>query len=45
MNDDPEAEKEAEDLIKWGEELDFDKYIDDWFFKSTVFVNFEGGNN
>jgi len=41
MNDNVNAEKEAEDLIKWSENLNFDKYMDEWFFKSTIFINFE----
>jgi antirestriction protein len=40
MNEDERLEKEAEDIIKWSDQLDFDKYMDDWFFKSTIFVNF-----
>lgn len=41
MNDNKQAEKEAEDLIKWSEQLNYDRYIDEWYFKSTIFINFE----
>lgn len=41
MNEDQRIEKEAEDLIKWADDLDFDSYIQDWYLKSTIFVNFE----
>lgn len=40
MNEDERLEKEAEEIIRWSDQLDFDKYMDDWFFKSTIFVNF-----
>lgn len=41
LNEDPELEQETEELLQWAEDLNFDKYMDDWFFKSTVFVNFD----
>jgi hypothetical protein len=41
LNDDPELERETQELLQWAEDLNFDKYLDDWFFKSTVFVNFD----
>lgn len=41
LNDDPDLERETQELLQWAEDLNFDKYLDDWFFKSTVFVNFD----
>jgi len=41
LHDDPELERETQELLQWAEDLNFDKYLDDWFFKSTVFVNFD----
>lgn len=41
MNEDEVHEREAEDLIKWSEQLNFDRYMDEWYFKSTIFINFE----
>ncbi len=34
-------EREAEELIRWTQQLDFDKYADEWFFKSTIFINLD----
>ena len=39
--EDAALEKEAEDIIKWSDELDFQKYSDEWFFKSTIFINID----
>lgn len=39
--EDTDLEREAEDIIKWSEELNFQKYADEWFFKSTIFINID----
>lgn len=39
--DDQELDRQAEEIIKWSEELDFQKYADEWFFKSTIFINID----
>ena len=39
--EDEALEREAEALIQWTQELDFDKYADEWFFKSTIFINLD----
>lgn len=40
-NEDHELEREAEEIIRWSDELDFQKYSDEWFFKSTIFINID----
>lgn len=41
LAEEDDLEREAEELIKWGANLDFEKYSDEWFFKSTIFINID----
>jgi hypothetical protein len=41
LKDDDELEKQAEEIIKWAQDLDFDRYADEWYFKSTIFINID----
>lgn len=40
-NESEDLDLKIQDLIKWGKDLDYEKYSDEWFFKSTIFVNLD----
>ena len=39
--EDEELEREAEEVLQWANGLDFDRYADEWYFKSTIFINID----
>ena len=40
--DDDEFEDEVKELVNWSEQLDFDKYVSNWYIQSTS--NFDENN-